>query len=56
MKPKTSTFVLKCVGCKKIDKRPAAECTEQPFCSCGMPMLLEKVLVSQPSGGKEVEK
>lgn len=39
-----TTFKLKCVGCKAIETRPAAECREQPFCKlCSMPMVLEKV-------------
>lgn len=41
-----TTFTLKCVGCKKVEKRPSEECKEQPFCSCGMPMFLESVAVS----------
>lgn len=37
-------FTLKCVGCGKIENRPASECHEQPFCNdCYMPMTLEKV-------------
>ena len=42
-KPKVPTFTLKCVGCKTVENRPAAECREMPFCTkCYMPMLLEK--------------
>jgi hypothetical protein len=37
------TFTLKCVGCGKTEDRPAAECEKQPFCTCGMLMVLEKV-------------
>ena len=33
-------FKLKCVGCGKIEKRPAEQCHDQPFCSCGLPMIL----------------
>ena len=40
------TFTLKCVGCGKIETRPAEECTEQPFCNeCYMPMILDSVNV-----------
>lgn len=39
-----TTFTLKCVGCKKKEKRPAADCVEMPVCKiCFMPMTLEKV-------------
>lgn len=37
-------FTLRCVSCKRTEKRLARECTEQPFCSmCHMPMTLEEV-------------
>jgi rRNA maturation endonuclease Nob1 len=40
-----ATFKLKCVGCGKVEKRPADQCKEQPFCACGMPMVLQQVKV-----------
>lgn len=44
-KPRTEpTFTLRCVGCKRIETRPARDCREMPFCQiCYMPMTLEKV-------------
>ena len=42
--PRSATFTLRCVGCKRTEKRPADKCIEQPFCSeCYMPMILETV-------------
>ena len=41
-----ATFKLKCIGCKMIERRPAEECREQPFCKkCLMPMVLEEVAI-----------
>lgn len=41
--PVGGTFTLKCIGCKKVEQRPAAACHDQPICRCGMPMLLKEV-------------
>jgi hypothetical protein len=41
---KVPTFKLKCVGCGRMESRPASECREMPFCNhCFMPMTLEEV-------------
>jgi hypothetical protein len=45
-----ATFKLKCVGCQKTELRPAADCVEQPYCSCGMPMVLQSVDVRSVEG------
>jgi len=42
--PKQITyFHLKCVRCGTVEVRRAEECKEMPFCSCGMPMTLQRV-------------
>ena len=44
----SAVFVVKCVGCNTIEKRPAEECSEMQFCNkCGLPMLLEKVIIKE---------
>lgn len=41
-----ATFTLKCVGCNKVEDRPAAGCREMPFCNdCFMPMVLQEVSI-----------
>lgn len=43
-----AAFKLKCVGCAMVETRPAADCTEQPFCNkCFMPMVLLEVSIRE---------
>lgn len=45
-----TTFKLKCVGCGKVENRPADDChSEMPICGvCYMPMILQTVTTKQP--------
>lgn len=43
MSAKIVIFELKCTGCSNVEDRTSSDCEgEQPTCSCGMPMLLER--------------
>lgn len=51
-----ATFKLKCVGCQTIEKRPADECKEMPFCNkCFMPMVLVEVTIKNKAERKKAK-